>query len=80
MDYQVTLTPQAMEQLRQAALYIAHPLQETETAKRWADLLYKEIAGLCFMPSGYPQVEEEPWRSKGVHKMPVKKPSCILFS
>ena len=46
MDYQVTLTPQAMEQIRQTALYIAHTLQESETAKRWADLLYKEIAGL----------------------------------
>ena len=72
MDYQVTLTPQAMEQIRQTALYIAHTLQESETAKRWADLLYKEIAGLCFMPSRYPLVEEELWRSKGVHKMPVK--------
>lgn len=41
MDYQVTLTPQAMEQIRQTALYIAHTLQESETAKRWADLLYK---------------------------------------
>lgn len=41
MDYQVTLTPQAMEQIRQTALYIAHTLQEAETAKRWADLLYK---------------------------------------
>ena len=41
MDYPVTLTPQAMEQIRQTALYIAHTLQEAETAKRWADLLYK---------------------------------------
>lgn len=41
MDYQVTLTPQAMEQIRQTALYIAHTLQEAEPAKRWADLLYK---------------------------------------
>ena len=38
----------------------------------WADLLYKEIAELCFMPSRYPLVEEEPWHSKRVHKMPVK--------
>ena len=30
-----------MEQIRQTALYIAHTLQESETAKRWADLLYK---------------------------------------
>ena len=41
MEYQVTLTTQAMEQIRQTALYIAHTLQEAETAKRWADLLYK---------------------------------------
>ena len=79
MDYQVTLIPQAMEQIRQTALYIAHTLQEAETAKRWADLLYKEITGLCFMPSRYPLVEEEPWRSKGVHKMPVKNHLVYYF-
>ena len=72
MEYQVTLTPQATEQIHQAVLYIARTLQEPQTAKRWADLLYKEIAGLNSMPSRYPLTDEEPWRTKGIHKMPVK--------
>ena len=31
------------------------------------------------MPSRYPLVEEEPWRSKGVHKMPVKNHLVYYF-
>ena len=72
MEYQVTLTPQATEQMHQIVLYIARTLQEPQTAKRWADLLYKEIAGLNFMPSRYPLTDEEPWRANGIHKMPEK--------
>ena len=72
MDYQVMLTVQSGEQIRQTVLYIAQTLQAPETARRWADLLYKEIAGLSFMPSRYPLTEEESGRTKGIHKMPVK--------
>ncbi len=72
MDYQVRLTVQAAEQMRQTVLYIAQTLQAPETAKRWADFLHKEIAGLSFMPSRYPLTEEESGRTKGIHKMPVK--------
>ena len=72
MEYRVTLTPQAIEQIHQTALYIAQTLQEPQTAKHWTDLLYKEIAGLNFMPSRYPLTDEEPWRTNGIHKMPVK--------
>lgn len=72
MDYQVMLTPQAIEQLQQTVLYIAQTLQQPQTAKRWADLIYKEIAGLNFMPSRYPLTDEEPWRTKGIHKLTVK--------
>lgn len=31
------------------------------------------------MPSRYSLVEEEPWRSKGVHKMPVKNHLVYYF-
>ena len=72
MEYQVTLTSQATEQIHQTVLYIAQTLQEPQTAKRWADLLYKEISELNFMPSRYPLTDEEPWRTKGIHRMPLK--------
>ena len=72
MEYQITLTPQAVEQVHQTMLYIAQTLQEPQTANRWADLLYQEIGGLNTMPSRYPLTEEEPWHTYGIHKMPVK--------
>lgn len=72
MDYRVTLTPQATEQIQQTILYIAQTLQAPQAAKHWADLLYNKIAGLCFMPARHPLTEEEPWRTEGIRKMPVK--------
>ena len=72
MDYRVTLTPQAVGQIRETVWYIAKTLREPETAKHWADLLYKEIADLRFMPSRPPLTEEKPWHDRGIHKMPVK--------
>ena len=72
MNYRVTLTPQAIEQIHEIALYISQSLQEPETARHWTDLLYKEISGLGFMPSRYPLTVEEPWHTYGIHKMPVK--------
>jgi toxin ParE1/3/4 len=72
MDYRVTLTPQATGQIQQTMLYIAQTLQAPQTAKHWADLLYHKIAGLRFMPARHPLTEEEPWHTKGIHKMPVK--------
>lgn len=72
MEYNVTLTSQATEQIHHTILYISQVLQEPQTAKRWADLLYREIAGLQFMPSRYPLIDEEPWRTNGIRKMTVK--------
>ena len=43
-----------------------------ETARKWADTLQSEIAKLDFMPTRYPLTEEEPWHTKGIHKMTFK--------
>lgn len=72
MEYQVSLTPKAIEQIGQISSYIKYTLQEPQTANRWTDFLQKEIAELHFMPSRYPLTEEEPWHSNGIRKMPVK--------
>ena len=72
MDYRVTLTPQAVEQIRETVLYIARTLQAPETAKGWVNLLYRKIGELKSMPSRYPLTDEELWRDRGIHKMPVK--------
>lgn len=36
------------------------------------DTLQEEIASLDQFPNRVPLTEEEPWRSQGIHKFPVK--------
>ena len=72
MQYKVKLTAQAIGQIEETVQYISKILLEPETARKWADTLQYEIGKLDSMPSRYPLTEEEPWRMKGIHKMPVK--------
>ncbi len=72
MRYEVKLTAQAIEQIEEIVQYISKVLLAPETARKWADALQYEIAKLDSMPSRYPLTEEEPWHTKGIHKMPFK--------
>ena len=72
MRYEVRLTAQAIGQIEETVQYIAKILLEPEIARKWADTLQCEIRKLDSMPSRYPLTEEEPWRMKGIRKMPVK--------
>ena len=72
MRYEVKLTAQAIEQIEEIVQYISKVLLAPETARKWADALQYEIAKLDSMPSRYPLTEEEPWHTKGIHKMPLK--------
>lgn len=44
MQYEVKLTPQAVEQVQETVSYISHILLEPEIARRWANLLQQEIS------------------------------------
>ena len=72
MEYSVKLTPHAIAQIQETIAYISKVLQVPETARAWSDHLQKEIAGLSTMPARFSAVDEEPWRSRGYRKMPVK--------
>lgn len=72
MEYEVRLTPQAVEQIQQTVTYISHSLQEPVIARRWSDHLKKEIRSLKQHPARYPLTPEEPWYSRGIRKMIVK--------
>lgn len=72
MQYEVKLTPQAVEQMQETVSYISHILLEPEIARRWADLLQQEISSLNSMPARFPLTEEEPWHTYGIRKMTVK--------
>lgn len=66
--YRVELTTLAREQILQIAQYIKDELQAPETAEKLVDFLETEIAKLDTMPERAVLVDEEPWRSRGVHK------------
>lgn len=72
MRYEVKLTAQAVGQIEEIVQYISNVLLVPETARKWVDTLQCEIAKLESMPSRYSLAEEEPWRTKGIHKMPFK--------
>lgn len=71
MTYKVKLTNHGLGQLKEAVGYISKVLLEPEIARRWSDRIRKEILTLDQMPLRYPLVDEEPWRTEGIRKMPV---------
>ena len=70
--YTIRVTAQAQEQLREIAHYIAYELQAPETALRMLETLETAMNTLSLFPSRIALTEEEPWRSRGVRRMPVK--------
>lgn len=72
MTYKVKLTEQAVVQIRETVGYISKVLMEPEVARHWSDRLKKEISTLDTMPRRYPLLNEEPWRTEGIRRMPVE--------
>lgn len=72
MRYLVKVTPHAILQIQDTIAYISKELMVPETARAWSDYLEKQISGLDTMPERFSIVEDEPWKSRGYRKMPVK--------
>ena len=71
MTYRVALTTQADSDLRRIYEYIAFSLTEPENAVGQLDRLEENILKLADMPGKFKLYEKEPWRSRGLHQMPV---------
>ena len=71
MVYSVKLTPSAITQIQETIEYIANVLLAPEPAQSWVNHLEKRTRDLGTMPSRFPLLEREPWRSKGIRKMLV---------
>lgn len=69
--YRVVYSPEARDDLKEIYTYIAVELQAPETAEGQVNRIRKEIRSLDFMPSRYAIVDWEPWRSMGMHRVPV---------
>ena len=71
--YKVRITDYALEQMREIQRYIALTLKAPDTAAKWRARMKTELATLSGFPARVPLTEEEPWCSRGIHKMVVGK-------
>lgn len=71
MEYRVKITNYAVDQLQEINRYISKSLQAPEVAAKWMQRMKREMADLNIMPKRYPLTEEDPWHTKGIHKMTV---------
>lgn len=69
--YNVTVTPEFRDDIRNIYSYISNELLEPASAKNVADRILKAVASLSELPLRYPLYEKEPWHSRGLRKMSV---------
>lgn len=72
MKYTVNLSPEAVKDIDGIFHYIAIALGEKEIAVNMINLIEKKILSLDEMPGRHKVFDNEPWKSRGVHIMPVK--------
>lgn len=72
MKYTVNLSPEAVKDIDGIFQYIAIALGEKEIAVNMINLIEKKILSLDEMPGRHKVFDNEPWKSRGVHIMPVK--------
>lgn len=70
--YNVKITSQAEEQIQEIIYYIAHELKAPDAAIHLLDSLEDSFTSLSYFPQRVVLVEEEPWHTKGIHRLPVK--------
>lgn len=70
-SYNVVYSSEALNDLRDIYSYIAQELLTPDTALNQVNRLRKEIRSINFMPFRYALVDWEPWKSIGMHKVPV---------
>lgn len=70
--YTVKITSQAEEQIQETIYYIAHELKAPEAALHLLDTLEDAFLSLAHFPQRVALISEEPWHTKGIHRLPVK--------
>jgi len=71
--YQVVMTPDATEDMTALRNYIAEVLGAPESALGYIRAVRKEIGSLSEMPSRCRLMDEEPWHTRGIRKLLVRK-------
>lgn len=71
MTYTVKISEQADRDLRGIYEYIAFSLFSERNAVHQLRRLENAISGLSYMPERFKKYEIEPWKDRGLRKMPV---------
>ena len=71
-EYEIIMTPDAVEDLWDLRNYIADVLLSPETALEYIRIVREEIASLSQFPARFKPMEDEPWNSRGVRRLLAK--------
>lgn len=77
-EYEVRVTRQALEQIKEIVHYISNDLMATDAAHNLLDKMKAEITKLSSFPKKHDLIDEEPWRTEGVRKIVI--PSIIILN
>lgn len=71
-EYEVRVTRQALEQIKEIVHYISTDLMALDAAHNLLDKIKAEITKLSSFPKKHALIDEEPWRTEGVCKIVIK--------
>lgn len=77
-EYEVRVTRQALEQIKEIVHYISNDLMAPDAAHNLPDKMKAEITKLSSFPKKHDLIDEEPWRTEGVRKVVI--PSIIILN
>ena len=78
MIYKIKIKDQADVDIRNIYEYIAYELQSPENAASQLNRIEKFIMTLDQMPERFRLYDREPWKSRGLHIVPVDN-YCVLY-
>ena len=70
--YNIKITSQAEEQIQEIIHYITYDLKTPDAALHLLDTLEDSFTSLTYFPQRVALIDEEPWHTKGIHRLPVK--------
>jgi len=70
-EWKIVLTPEFKQEIKDIHSYIANTLLVPETALKQVKRIIDTVETLDNMPLKFPLYNKEPWRSRGLRKMPV---------
>ena len=70
-EWKVLLTPEFKQEIRDIHSYIANTLLAPETAIKQVGRIMDAVESLNSLPLRYSLYGKEPWRSRGLRKLPI---------